>query len=79
MARVSDIFRAVTDTVRDPFSADATGLPDAGETPAIELRDAETFELSAAPVRKQLGGATVQMLAYNGSIPGPLLRVRQGS
>lgn len=79
MARVSDIFRAVTDTVRDPFSADATGLPDAGDTPAIELRDAETFELSAAPVRKQLGGATVQMLAYNGSIPGPLLRVRQGS
>ena len=28
---------------------------------------------------KQLGDATVRMLAYNGSIPGPTLKVRQGS
>lgn len=28
---------------------------------------------------KRLGGDTVRMLAYNGSIPGPTLRVRQGS
>ena len=31
------------------------------------------------PVAKRLGDATVRMLAYNGSIPGPTLRVRQGS
>ena len=28
---------------------------------------------------KQIGDATVRMLAYNGSIPGPTLRVRQGT
>ena len=32
-----------------------------------------------APVAKRLGDATVRMLAYNGSIPGPTLKVRQGS
>jgi FtsP/CotA-like multicopper oxidase with cupredoxin domain len=30
-------------------------------------------------VTKQIGDATVRMLAYNGSIPGPTLRVRQGT
>lgn len=30
-------------------------------------------------MRKRLGEAVVRMLAYNGSIPGPTLRVSQGS
>ena len=37
------------------------------------------FELRIAPVAKRIGDATVRMLAYNGSIPGPTLRVREGS
>ena len=37
------------------------------------------FDLEIAPVVKQLGDATVRMLAYNGSIPGPTLKVPQGS
>ena len=45
----------------------------------MELSSAEDFELRIAPVRKRLGDATVRMLAYNGSVPGPTLRVRQGS
>jgi FtsP/CotA-like multicopper oxidase with cupredoxin domain len=36
-------------------------------------------ELRAGPVRERLGHATVRMLAYNGSIPGPTLKVAQGS
>ena len=32
-----------------------------------------------APVTKLLGDATVRMLAYNGSIPGPVLKVKEGS
>ena len=31
------------------------------------------------PVAKRLGDATVRMLAYNGSIPGPTLKVHEGS
>ena len=60
---------------------DLAGLPGAHETEIIDLTDADdsTFELVAAPVRKQLGEPEVRMLAYNGSVPGPTLRVRQGS
>ena len=45
----------------------------------VELGDGDEFELRIAPVAKQLGEATVRMLAYNGSIPGPTLKVKQGS
>src|SRR5207248_765530 len=36
-------------------------------------------ELQAEQVRKRIGEATVKMLAYNRSIPGPTLKVAQGS
>ena len=45
----------------------------------MELAEGERFELRIAPVTKRIGDATVRMLAYNGSIPGPTLRVREGS
>ena len=79
MAKLADIYRAVTDTVRNPFSTDTAGLADARRTTAVELADGDSVELTAAPVRKRLGEADVRMLAYNGSIPGPTLRVKQGS
>jgi hypothetical protein len=77
--RLSDIYRGVTGRVRAPFSDDTTGLPDAISTEMVELRDGGSFDLNAAPVRKRLREAVVRMLAYNGSIPGPTLRVSQGS
>ena len=79
MRRLGDIYRGVTGTVRAPFSADTTGLLDATTTEIVELRDGGSFDLKAGPVRKRLGEAVVRMLAYNGSIPGPTLRVPQGS
>ncbi|HET8821945.1 MAG TPA: multicopper oxidase family protein [Thermoleophilaceae bacterium] len=45
----------------------------------VELGDGEELDLRIAPVAKQLGEATVRMLAYNGSIPGPVLKVEEGS
>ena len=58
---------------------DIAGLPEAAKTEIIELQAGETFELRAGPVRKRIDAAVVGMLAYNGSIPGPTLRVMQGS
>jgi FtsP/CotA-like multicopper oxidase with cupredoxin domain len=58
---------------------DPSGLPEARRPEVIELSEGEEFDLRIAPVAKRLGQATVRMLAYNGSIPGPTLRVRQGS
>ncbi|SDU68065.1 multicopper oxidase domain-containing protein [Jiangella alkaliphila] len=62
-----------------PFPTDPTGLPEATPPTTLEPGDDGTVELAVAPVAKRLGDATVRMLAYNGSVPGPLLVVRQGS
>ena len=61
------------------FSADPTGLANAVTTQIVDLADGDTFDLVAAPVRKQIGDAEVRLLAYNGSVPGPTLRVHQGA
>jgi FtsP/CotA-like multicopper oxidase with cupredoxin domain len=63
----------------DPFPTATAGLPAAVATPTLDLADGDRVELEIAPVTKRLEGATVRMLAYNGSIPGPTLRVPQGA
>ena len=64
---------------QDAFSTDITGLPASVPTPTVQLSDGAVYDLRVAPVTKQIGDATVRMLAYNGSVPGPTLRVRQGT
>jgi FtsP/CotA-like multicopper oxidase with cupredoxin domain len=66
-------------TSSDYFPTETTGLPAARSPELFELADGDEFDLRISPVAKQLGDATVRMLAYNGSIPGPTLRVQQGS
>jgi FtsP/CotA-like multicopper oxidase with cupredoxin domain len=61
------------------FPRETEGLPEARTTELIELADGDEFELEIVPVKKQIGDATVRMLAYNGSVPGPTLKVRQGA
>ena len=63
----------------DLFTNDPSGLPAAKSPETVELRDGDTFELRIRPVRKQIGDVEVRMLGYNGSIPGPTMRVDQGS
>jgi FtsP/CotA-like multicopper oxidase with cupredoxin domain len=61
------------------FPTDTAGLPQAVPTQVVDLADGDTFELRVAPVAKRIGDDTVRMIAYNGSIPGPTLCVREGS
>ena len=63
----------------EQFPTATEGLPQAVATQVIELADGDTVDLRIGPVTKRIGDATVRMLAYNGSIPGPTLRVREGS
>src|SRR3954467_500928 len=63
----------------DRFPTDATGLSLPRAPELIELSDGDHLDLRIAPVAKRLGDATVRMLAYNGSIPGPTLKVQEGS
>jgi FtsP/CotA-like multicopper oxidase with cupredoxin domain len=53
------------------------GLPEAGKSKLVELADGDEFELAIMPVKKRIGDATVRMLAYNRSVPGPTLMVPQ--
>jgi FtsP/CotA-like multicopper oxidase with cupredoxin domain len=63
----------------DPFPTDVTGLAEARSPELVGLEDGDEFELRIAPVAKRIGDDTVRMLAYNGSIPGPVLKVKEGS
>src|SRR4051794_28386326 len=63
----------------DHFQNATEGLATSSRTDVVELADGEAFELRIAPVTRRIGDATVRMLAYNGSIPGPTLRVKEGS
>ena len=53
--------------------------PEAQASKTIELKDGDTFNLAAGFVKKKIGDTAYRMLAYNGSIPGPLIKLKQGS
>ena len=61
------------------FPRETEGLPEARKTELVELADGDEFELEIIPVKKRIGDATVRMLAYNGSVPGPTLKVPEGA
>ena len=63
----------------EQFPTETTGLPESVRPDVLELSDGDVVDLRIAPVAKRLGDATVRMLAYNGSIPGPTLKVPQGA
>jgi FtsP/CotA-like multicopper oxidase with cupredoxin domain len=63
----------------EQFPTETTGLPEATRPDLVELDDGDEFDLEITPVAKRIGDATVRMLAYNGSIPGPTLKIPQGS
>jgi FtsP/CotA-like multicopper oxidase with cupredoxin domain len=63
----------------DGFSTDTTGLAPASNPSVMRLRDGDRLDLRIGPVTKRIGADVVRMLAYNGSIPGPVLHVDEGS
>jgi FtsP/CotA-like multicopper oxidase with cupredoxin domain len=64
-------------TVLEQLPTETTGLPEATQPELVGLKDGDEFDLEIIPVAKRIGDATVRMLAYNGSIPGPTLRIPQ--
>lgn len=63
----------------DNVSQVVVTVPNRTKTEIIQLNDGDDFFMQIAPVVTELEGNRVQMLAYNGSIPGPILKVKQGS
>src|SRR6476619_2813488 len=63
----------------DYFPTDPEGLAEVARPSVVRLRDGDHIDLRISPVRKRVGADILRMLAYNGSIPGPVLHVDQGS
>ena len=63
----------------DLFTTETAGLPEVLGPDVTRLADGDRLDLRIGPVRKNIDDAELRMLAYNGSIPGPTLRVDQGS
>ncbi|MBI3026991.1 multicopper oxidase family protein [Candidatus Woesearchaeota archaeon] len=61
------------------LSRETAGLEEAKSSQAIELKDYDVFQLDAKPIAKEINGLRIRMYGYNGQIPGPLIKVRQGS
>lgn len=56
-----------------------SSLPEAKPTPIVDLKNGDTYDITVSRVKKMIGGKEVAMLAYNGSVPGPTIRVAKGS
>lgn len=61
------------------FSTDIAGLSEAKASETVELKNGDTYNLTASIVKKEIGNTEVKMLAYNGMIPGPMIKVSQGA
>ncbi len=61
------------------FSKNPQSYPEAKSSEIVELKNGDTYNLTASIVKKKINGTEVKMLAYNGSIPGPLIKAPQGS
>ena len=61
------------------FSTDTTGLAEAKSSETVELKNGDSYDLTASIVKKTIGNSVVKMLAYNGMIPGPMIKVEQGA
>jgi FtsP/CotA-like multicopper oxidase with cupredoxin domain len=61
------------------FSNNVRDYAEAKSSEVVELKNGDTYDLTASIVKKRLNGQEVKMLAYNGSIPGPLIKVQQNA
>ena len=61
------------------FTTETAGLPEVSRPAVTRLHDGDRLDLRIGPARKNIDGAELRMLAYNGSVPGPVLHVDQGA
>lgn len=54
-------------------------IPETKVSEIVELKNGDTYDLTSEYVNKEINGQSYKMLAYNGSIPGPIIKVQQGS
>jgi len=73
------LLTACRNTTQEGAVGETSETPLASSTQMVELKDGDTYDLESSFIEKELNGSLYKMLAYNGSIPGPTLKVKQGS
>lgn len=63
----------------DLINGDVQGLGNAKSMDTIEISQNQVYNIEAKPVAKEINKNKIRMLSYNGYIPGPILKVKQGS
>ncbi len=58
---------------------DRSALPEAVPRETLRLEDGDTLRLLATPVRRTIRGRELVLFGFNRQVPGPLIRVGQGS
>jgi len=58
---------------------DPATLPAAKPVATVKLKDGDTLDLTAGLVRRTIRGQQFVMYAFNGMVPGPLIRVAQSA
>lgn len=69
----------ISQNTAEIFSKDILNLQEAKEPEIVELKDGDTYNLTAEIIKKEIGNKEVKMFGYNGSVPGPFIKVQQGS
>jgi len=60
------------------FSRSTDNLPEAKPSEEVVLKNGDTYAMTVSAVKKTINGKEIRLLAYNGMLPGPRLRVQQG-
>ncbi len=58
---------------------DISSLPEAKPSEIIEVTEGQTITLQPMLVKKTIGETSLAMYGYNGQIPGPMIRAKQGT
>lgn len=61
------------------FSLGVANAKAAEPSQIVELKNGDSFDLTASIIKKEINGKEVKMLGYNGSIPGPTIKIQKGS
>jgi FtsP/CotA-like multicopper oxidase with cupredoxin domain len=77
----NDIKRSDLTQIRTEATQDIANLPEAKsfEYEPVVLKDGDVFDMAITSVKKNINGQWIKMLGYNGSVPGPALRIPQGA
>jgi len=77
---IGSVFFWQNKKIQDAYvSNNIAGLLEAKPSETVELKNGDTYNLTASYVKKNINGTEYRMLAYNNSIPGPLIKVPQGT